>query len=205
MTKRKMPREISTGSMADIAFLLLIFFLVTATIETDAGIDRKLPPKNQLPPPKIPERNILRVALNKNNKIMVEGSIIEMGELKQLAINFLDNGGTKKGEEGHCNYCLGLRKKDLSDNPNKAVISLNSDRGARYAAYLTIQDQLGAAYIHLRNRESERLYGMNYEVLMSKYFDTKTPKHVKKMLKTKINQIRSMYPQKISEAETISN
>ena len=119
---RKSP-EVNAGSMADIAFLLLIFFLVTTTIETDSGINRKLPPmEDQIDPPIIKEKNIFTVVVNKYSQILVEEDLTDIKDLRGLAIDFLDNGGGI-GEEA-CDYCQGERSPRSSDNPEKAIISL---------------------------------------------------------------------------------
>ncbi len=105
MTRRLAP-SVNAGSMADIAFLLLIFFLVTTTIETDHGISRKLPPLIDDPGKTlIKEKNIFRVELNQNNELLVEGAIMDIGALKKAAIAFLDNGAGV--EDWQCNYCKG--------------------------------------------------------------------------------------------------
>ena len=123
---RKSP-EVNAGSMADIAFLLLIFFLVTTTIETDSGINRKLPPmEDQIDPPIIKEKNIFTVVVNKYSQILVEEVLTDIKDLRGLAIDFLDNGGGI-GEEA-CDYCQGERSPRSSDNPEKAIISLKNDR-----------------------------------------------------------------------------
>ena len=123
---RKSP-EVNAGSMADIAFLLLIFFLVTTTIETDSGINRKLPPmEDQIDPPIIKEKNIFTVVVNKYSQILVEEDLTDIKDLRGLAIDFLDNGGGI-GEEA-CDYCQGERSPRSSDNPEKAIISLKNDR-----------------------------------------------------------------------------
>ena len=102
---RKSP-EVNAGSMADIAFLLLIFFLVTTTIETDSGINRKLPPMEDIiDPPVIKERNIFTVVVNKNNMILVEEKLMDLRDVRKAAVKFLDNGGGQ-GEEA-CDYCKG--------------------------------------------------------------------------------------------------
>ena len=93
MARRSAP-EVNAGSMADIAFLLLIFFLVTTTIETDSGINRKLPPMEEIiDPPIIKERNIFTVVVNKNNQILVEEELMDLRDLRKEAVAFLDNGG----------------------------------------------------------------------------------------------------------------
>ncbi|MBC32279.1 MAG: biopolymer transporter ExbD [Muricauda sp.] len=200
MAKDRQVPEVNAGSMADIAFLLLIFFLVTTSIETNVGIQRKLPPDLNTPPPHIKERNILRVRLNKNNQLMVGKNVFPISELKKTVISFLDNGGAPLESEGHCAYCQGSRNPDSSDNPLKAVISLQSDREAEYGVYVSVQNELTAAYNQLRNRESLRLYGVAYTEMEEKYNSPETAVSLKKKLKPKIMEIRKMYPLKISEA-----
>ena len=120
MARRAAP-EVNAGSMADIAFLLLIFFLVTTTIETDSGINRKLPPTDEIEdPPIIKERNIFTVVVNKDNRLLVEEELMDIKDLRKSAIEFLDNGGGK-GDES-CSYCQGKRNPKSSDNPEKAII-----------------------------------------------------------------------------------
>ena len=155
MAKRSAP-EVNAGSMADIAFLLLIFFLVTTTIETDSGLNRKLPPmEDQIDPPIIKEKNILTVVVNKNNQLLVEEKLLEVDELRSTAVEFLDNGGGQ-GEEA-CNYCRGKKNPSSSDNPDKAIISLKNDRETSYKIYIAVQNELVAAYNELRNREFLKL------------------------------------------------
>ena len=103
MAKRSAP-EVNAGSMADIAFLLLIFFLVTTTIETDSGLNRKLPPIEEIEdPPIIKQKNIFTVVVNKNNQLLAEEELTDISDLRALAVDFLDNGGGE-GEEA-CDYC----------------------------------------------------------------------------------------------------
>lgn len=197
--------EVNAGSMADIAFLLLIFFLVTATIQTDVGLDRKLPPQETTPPLPINERNIFRISLNKNNELFVEDNTMQIQDLKSAAIAFLDNGGSAVGDKNYCNYCLGNKNPNESDNPTEAIISLNSDRGASYGTYVLVQNELTAAYNKLRNREAQRLYGMDFIEMEKAYFDSKTGVKTKMELKENINRIRNMFPMKLSEAQTNMN
>ena len=83
MARRSAP-EVNAGSMADIAFLLLNFFLVTTTIETDSGINRKLPPMDEIiDPPIIKERNIFTVVVNKNNQILVEEKPMDLRDIRK--------------------------------------------------------------------------------------------------------------------------
>ncbi|WP_424493036.1 ExbD/TolR family protein [Salinimicrobium sp. GXAS 041] len=203
MPRRSSP-EVNAGSMADIAFLLLIFFLVTTTIETDSGISRKLPPmqEDEVDPPVIKDKNIFQVIVNKNNQLLVEDELMELGTLRQAAIEFLDNGGGV-GEEA-CNYCQGAGSPSSSDNPTKAVIMLVNDRGTEYGTYIAVQNELVAAYNDLRDRSAQRLFGKSFQKMESDYDDVNYNGN-KETLKEQIEQIRDMWPQKLSEAEPKSN
>ena len=202
MARRSAP-EVNAGSMADIAFLLLIFFLVTTTIETDSGINRKLPPMEEIiDPPIIKERNIFTVVVNKNNQILVEEELMDLSDLRKEAVAFLDNGGGLSEEA--CDYCQGERDRSSSDNPDKAIVSLKNDRETDYKVYISVQNELVAAYNQLRNREFTRLYpeeNMTYIEADKRYTDPRTEKSVKEKLKEKISVIKLMYPMKLSEAE----
>jgi len=199
---RKSP-EISTGSMADIAFLLLIFFLVTTTIETDSGINRKLPPiEDQIDPPIIREKNIFTVVVNKYSQILVEENLTDIKDIRRLAMDFLDNGGGR-GEEA-CDYCQGDRNPRSSDNPDKAVISLKNDRETPYKSYIVVQNELVAAYNELRDREFKNRYpneGLTYFEADFIYSDPRTTGAQKTNLKEKLDVVKKLYPQKLSEAE----
>ncbi|MFO8146941.1 MAG: ExbD/TolR family protein [Bacteroidota bacterium] len=199
MAKRAAP-EVNAGSMADIAFLLLIFFLVTTTIETDRGISRKLPPipEENIEPPIIKQKNIFTVIVNRDNQLLVEDELMQLQDLRQAAVEFLDNGGGV-GEEG-CDYCQGPRDPASSDNPEKAIISLVNDRKTEYGTYISVQNELVAAYNQLRNREAQRLYGMDFQEMEQRYNDPNFRGN-KETLKERIDIIQSMYPQKLSEAE----
>ena len=202
MAKRSAP-EVNAGSMADIAFLLLIFFLVTTTIETDSGLNRKLPPiEDVVDPPIIKERNIFTVVVNKNNDLLVEEKPMEISGLREAAVAFLDNGGGK-GEDA-CDFCQGARDTSSSDNPDKAIISLKNDRETDYKVYIAVQNELVAAYNVLRNREFARLnpnVGLTYVEADRKYSDPRTSSTEKAALKPKIDVVKLLFPQKLSEAE----
>ena len=110
MARRATP-EVNAGSMADIAFLLLIFFLVTTTIDKDKGIARQLPPKQDenIEPPLLKEKNTFIVNVNQNDQLLVEEELMELKNLKDAAIAFLDNGGAPSGSPEYCSYCKGAR------------------------------------------------------------------------------------------------
>ncbi|KGL58959.1 ExbD/TolR family protein [Polaribacter sp. Hel1_85] len=203
MARRENP-EINAGSMADIAFLLLIFFLVTTTMNVDSGVSKKLsekPPADYVPPV-IKEKNIFEVNINRNNELLVEGERMEIKNLKEAAIAFIDNGGGEGKVEngvatGPCNYCKGERSESSSDHPNKAIISVQSDRLTEYGTYLTVQDQLLRAYSELRNRLSLEKYQTPFSELEEAYKKDKENESLKK----KVEGIKTSYPQIISDAE----
>ena len=204
MARRETP-EINAGSMADIAFLLLIFFLVTTTMNVDSGISKKLSekPPPDYKPPIIKEKNIFEVNINRNNDLLVEGDIMGIKEIKEAAIKFIDNGGGlgKPGEDGTpglpCDYCEGERSESSSDHPNKAIISVQSDRLTEYGTYLMVQDELLRAYSELRNRLSLIKYNIPFVELEESYKDDKQNEALKK----KVEDIKISYPQIISDAE----
>ncbi|MDF4201963.1 biopolymer transporter ExbD [Maribacter sp. SA7] len=206
MARRAGAPEVSAGSMADIAFLLLIFFLVTTTIETDAGLDRMLPPMEPPTeaPPIIKQKNIFTVNINRNGQLLVEDEILSIDKLRERAVAFLDNGGAPSGSPDFCNYCKGKRNAESSDNPTKAIISLKNDRETKYSTYITVQNELVGAYNDLRNREAKRLFGKEYVEMEAEYLNPETEDSVKEELKEKVQRIQGLFPQKLSEAETSS-
>ncbi len=202
MAKRAAP-EVNAGSMADIAFLLLIFFLVTTTIASDTGINRKLPPKlpDDITAPKIKEKNLFTVIVNKENQLLVEDQNMELKDLRQAAIDFLDNGGGTEANN-KCNYCRGKKNSESSDNPDKAVISLQNSRETNYGTYIAIQNELMAAYAFLRNREAKRLYGMTYPDILQGLKDAKKDSDEEKQFQEKKDAVKDLFPEKLSEAES---
>lgn len=191
--------EVNAGSMADIAFLLLIFFLVTTTIETDAGIDRLLPRVDDTSTIVVRQRNILTVNINSSGALLVEEVVLPLEELKEVVIAFLDNGG-----DGSCDYCQGKRDETSSDNPNIAIVSLRSDRQTAYADYIAVQNEITAGYNFLRNREAQRLFETDYTAMEQDYLNPQTGPLQKAKLKARILQIQELFPLKLSEAETSS-
>lgn len=195
MAKRASP-EVNAGSMADIAFLLLIFFLVTTTIETDSGINRKLPPMEESDEDVIiKQKNIFTVLLNGKDQLLVEDEIMELKDLRSAAKEFLDNGG-----DGSCDYCKGKRNKKSSDNPDKAIVSLKNERETSYKTYIAVQNELVAAYNELRDKRAQALYGKSFREMEGNYRDVNWPGN-KENLKKKIDQIKLDYPQKLSEVQ----
>ena len=137
--------------MADIAFLLLIFFLVTTTMDVDSGIARKLPPmpdeEMQEDDSQINAKNIYVVLINTNNQLLVEGELMDISQLREGAKRFINNNGIDP---------------NLSENPEKAIISLQNDRGTEYKTYIQVQNELAAAYNELRNDAALNKFGKRY-------------------------------------------
>ncbi|RCW93285.1 ExbD/TolR family protein [Winogradskyella arenosi] len=207
MAKRAAP-EVNAGSMADIAFLLLIFFLVTTTIEKDKGLLRSLPPidDTQVEPPIIRQKNLFTVNINRNNQLLVEEEEMPISELRQAAIDFLDNGGGTNPAGESCDYCKGKRLEESSDHPDKAIISMKHDRETSYEKYMDVQNELVAAYNFLREREAERLYKKYYPNADNVYaamLEEKEKNQFSKdeVLNERIETIKKLFPMKLSEAE----
>lgn len=201
MAKRSAP-EVNAGSMADIAFLLLIFFLVTTTIPKDSGINRKLPPMEESEEDVIiKQKNIFTVLLNGKDQLLVEDEIMEVKDLKAAAVKFLDNNG-----DGTCGYCRGAKDPKSSDNPDKAIISLKNERETSYGVYLTVQNELVGAYNILRNRRALEIgpqrgfNDMDFVEMQRNYFDARFAGN-KTKLKEVIDQIKVEFPQKLSEVQ----
>ena len=201
MARRTAP-EINAGSMADIAFLLLIFFLVTTTIEKDRGLVRSLPadqPEN-VEPPIIKQKNLFVVIVGKNGDLFVEDELMEIKDLKEAAIAFLDNGGIPSGQELHCNYCKGERSPSSSDNPDKAIITVKNHRESNFEDYILVQNELVSAYNSLRDRESQRLFGWKFTEVKSAIDEGAYTKN-EELAKEKLSIIKRMFPLKLSEID----
>ncbi len=153
--------EVNSGSMADIAFLLLIFFLVTTTIANDKGIAMRLPPKPDPnnPPPDVTknDRNIFKILANSKDLLLVEDEpmddVLQLKEqIKKFVLNFGKPSG--QGRELYNSLPATLRSyvnskgrlSDSSDEPGEAVVSFKADRGTSYELYVKVQDQINAAY-----------------------------------------------------------
>ena len=204
MAKRAAP-EGNAGSMADIAFLLLIFFLVTTTIEKDKGILRSLPPidDSQTEPPIIKQKNLFTILVNRDDRLLVEEELMDIKDLKQAAIDFLDNGGGVNAEGESCDYCRGKRDETSSDHPDKAIITLKHDRETTYGRYIEVQNELVAAYNELRERETQRIFNRSFASMLEEKEKNQFNKDEK--LNDEIKRIKDMFPLKLSEAEPDKN
>lgn len=185
MAKRAVP-EINAGSMADIAFLLLIFFLVTTTMDVDTGIIRKLPPpvENNQENVDVKERNVLKILVNSHDQLLIDGERGDIRMLKNKVKDFMalhpNNSNYPEIKE---KYIEELGKEvPLS----KGVISLKNDRGTSYGMYIQVQNELARAFNEMKDEKSLQMYGVKYNQLV----DDK-----------KIKIINKLVPVPISEAE----
>jgi biopolymer transport protein ExbD len=147
-TFRRQPVSVNTGSMADIAFLLLIFFLVSTTISAEKGILRQLPPYCEDPKTcelDIKDRNLLEISLNYKDEILISNSSVKLNDVPKIVKSFIDNNGLSQ-----CDYCQGKQLPEYSEHPKKAVIFLNFDSLTSYKAYIEVQDQIAKAYNTIR-------------------------------------------------------
>jgi len=162
---RKTP-EINSSSMADIAFLLLIFFLVTTTMDVDTGIYKKLPPipedEQQNDDVKVKQRNVLSILVNRNNELLVNGEVLSISQLRDKTKEFFLNPTNSQT----------LPEKALKNVPyfgdvmvSKGLISLQNDRGTRYETYIRVQDELAAASRELKDEKAMQKWGKKYAEL----------------------------------------
>ena len=185
MAKKKVP-EINGSSMADIAFIALIFFLIVTTMDKEEGISRLLPP---IPPEdqkmedlKVNRRNIIQVKINSNDRLLAGSQPMDVSQLKDKIKEFMTNPYDDPN----------LPEKEVQDIPglgpvpvSKGVISLQNDRGTTYQAYITVQNELIKAINELRDDFSMKTFGKKYSKLSDEQQE----------------MVRKAVPQKISEAE----
>jgi biopolymer transport protein ExbD len=181
-------QEINAGSMADIAFLLLIFFLVTTTMDVDSGIGRRLPPPltGDEKPPDINERNIFTVLVNNRDRLFVEGRPGDIRTLRQQTKEFLSNPTNR--EDMPEMTMRNIPELGPVRVPRSAVISLKNDRGTSYKMYIAVQNELTAAITELRNELSMEKFGRKYTELTNE---------------DQARAIQSAIPIPISEAEPV--
>lgn len=184
--------EISAGSMADIAFLLLIFFLVTTTMDVDIGIIRKLPPPVEDPSKSIvEERNILKIWINKSDRILVNETELQITELRKMVKAFLENPDFRNSESPAAKPEKKPKKiPELGEvvYVSKGIVSIKNDRGTSYKIYVKVQNEITAAINELRNEFAEKHFGLAYKSI----YDI-----------NKQDAVRKLFPMAISEAEPV--
>jgi biopolymer transport protein ExbD len=201
---------INAGSMADIAFLLLIFFLVTTTMDVNQGITRMLPPllEDNIDPPEIKKRNVLVVLVNSADQLLVNNKFMEIGDLRREAVEFFTNPmnsdelpemeflservdkARASGDTARYNNLkntLEVLGEDVK--VSKGVISLQNDRGTSYKMYIQVQDELARAITEIRNDLSLRLWSVRFTDMKEE------------TAADRISAIQTVVPAAISEAE----
>lgn len=167
MSKRKTP-GLNTGAMSDISFLLLTFFLLTSSINTEQGIPRKLPPPKaedaQDKKVDINKRNVLNVLVNFRDEISVNGDVIMIGELKSRAKEFFANPTNDPSlPEKQSKAIDGIGDFAVS----KGVVSLTNDQGTSYNMYVQVQNELQRAVNELRDETALEYFGKKFDGLDS--------------------------------------
>ncbi len=184
---KKIP-QINASSMADISFLLLIFFLVTTSMDVNQGLARRLPapipPDQKVEDTDINKRNLLVVKINSANQLMVQGQLMDVKQLRETAKEFIKNENDEpnlpKLVEEDFGEPIGVQRYTKDH-----VISVQNDVDTQYQAYLDVQNELVAAYNELRNECAQKYFHTSYNELTEE----------------QQKQVQKVYPQKISEAE----
>lgn len=180
MSRRSVP-QINASSMADIAFLLLIFFLVTTTMSVDYGIQRSLAPlpeQQTQRPMEIKERNFARILITKEDKIMFSGRQVELAELRGLVSEFYQNSAEKEITQIEL---LGEYGVSL------CVVSLLSEGGASYDRYVEVQNELSNAFYDMRNSLSQKTFARPLGALS----------------KRELESVATAVPMRLSESEPV--
>lgn len=200
-TKRKVP-SLNASSMADISFLLLTFFLLVSSMDTDSGLARRLPQPPQdednLQEVEVQRRNLLVVLVNSDNETMVasqegtewysnEAELLGSGgkmalkeKVKEFVLNTNNSSSLPELMEEDFGAPIGIVPVSLQH-----IVSLQNDATTSYKTYIAVQNELVKGYNELRNDAAKKYFSKEYENL----FDTEK------------EQINKLYPQRISEAE----
>jgi biopolymer transport protein ExbD len=170
--KQREDPEVGGAGMADIAFLLLIFFLPVTTIDVDTGIGLQLPPapEEEQEPPPIKERNMLKILVNSQGMVLINEESTPVPQVKEKVIDFVTN----RGED-----------PNLSDSPDNAIVSIKTDRQTPYNVYIDMLDEVMGAYADIRNQAAQQEFGKNYGQLSDEQQE----------------KVNDLYPKKISIAE----
>ncbi|MDZ7771785.1 MAG: biopolymer transporter ExbD [Balneolaceae bacterium] len=166
--------EIPSSSLADIAFLLLIFFLLVTTIDIDTGIGLTLPPApdENVEPPPIKERNLLNISVNESGQVLLDEEPTAISQVKQMVKDFVTNNG---------------QDPNLSEAPDMAIVSIKTHRQTPYRIYINMLDEVIGAYNELRNQASQEMYGRDFS-----FWDEGSEQY---------ETVKNRYPKKISIAE----
>lgn len=175
--KKRRESEIPTASMADIAFLLLIFFLVTTTINVDTGIGMVLPPPlDEQEPPPVRERNMLKILVNEVGQMLLEDNPSSVDRVREEVKKHVTNNGVDP------NY---------AESPRQAIISIKTSSQTPYRAYIEVLDETWMAYFEIWDSEARRLGYRDYAEYVNMVVEGRDEP----------NEVRERYPAAISIAE----
>lgn len=161
------------SSLADIAFLLLVFFLVVTTIDVDTGIGLILPPiPDDIEPPPVRERNLMNILVNAQGMVLINEQPAAIANVREIVKRFIDNNGVDP---------------DLSESPDDAIVSIKTDRRTPYNVYIDMLDEVMGAYEELRHQASMERFGVPFSSL--------------EQGSERRAEIQELYPKKISIAE----
>ena len=196
--KRELP-EINSGSMADIAFLLLIFFLVTTTMDQEQGIRRELQRKtDNQQPVDVARRNVLLVFINRNDQLLVNGEYGDIRILKDRVVEFILNPTNDPN--------LSAKKEDAENfeglftyRKSKGVVVIQNDRLTSYKMYVKTQDVLTQAFNQMRNDLAREKFGETYEEMRMRSTKGATDE-IKEEAAKRVRAVEKAIPMAISEA-----
>lgn len=210
--RKRLVAQIDASSTADIAFLLLVFFLVTTTMATDIGIQRKLPPPDTGETAEVPKRNVLQISVNGNDELLVNSKLLELPELRTRAAEHILNLENRDDwprlldiSQPICTEKLAALATAPAGNSavprwqkrqraaavlgpyqeSQQVISIQAAANTSYKAYIAVQDALTGAYADARNHVAQVQLGKQLETLTD----------------AELRAIKTAVPQRISEAE----
>jgi biopolymer transport protein ExbD len=166
--------EIPTASMADIAFLLLIFFLVTTTIDVDTGIGMVLPPKleDDVEPPPIRERNVLKILVNETGMVLLEDAPSSVSLIREEVKKHVLNNGVDLA---------------YAESPGRALVSIKTARQTPYSAYIDVLDEVWMAYFEMWDSEARQLGYQDYEAYQISIEGTNRENEIRERIKAQIS------------------
>lgn len=176
MARKELP-EVNASSLADIAFLLLTFFLIATSMDKQEGVQRQLPDLTvEKEPIKIEQQNAIEFVANAFGQILYKEDPdkvrqINIKEIKELVMEHVDNGGGVDADGNPCSYCTGgpdgTRSALLSDHPSSAVISVKFDKGTSWEDYMALQGEIEAAYSELKAKYVQRTYNRDWSLVVA--------------------------------------
>lgn len=175
MARRELP-EVNASSLADIAFLLLTFFLIATSMDKQEGVQRQLPDLNKVTDDmviEVQQQNAIEFVANAFGQILYvenpDDNIrqINIKEVKELVKKHVDNGGGTDKEGNQCTYCQGARSSKLSDHPSKAIVSIKFDKGTSWKDYMALQGEVEAAYEDLKAAYVMRTYKREWATVVA--------------------------------------